>query len=104
MPTGLGNNESKVDLSLLLTSSCNGDDTLSFAPDDTTEGPGSPTGSMAPVVNIDDDSNSDLPPPALLAAPSYANASHPSPVLILSSLRRRRRRPSHRLAFYSQLP
>ncbi|KAJ7810346.1 hypothetical protein B0H14DRAFT_2863963, partial [Mycena olivaceomarginata] len=80
MPTGLGNNESEVDLSLLLTSDRDGDDTSSFAPDDTTEGPGSPTGSTAPVVvvDVDDDSDSDLPPPALLAAPSTIRKRKPS--------------------------
>ncbi|KAJ7804333.1 hypothetical protein B0H14DRAFT_3774743 [Mycena olivaceomarginata] len=77
MPTGLGNNESEVDLSLLLTSDRDGDDMSSFGPDDT-EGPGSPTGSTAPVVDVDDDSDSDLPPPALLAAPSAIRKRKPS--------------------------
>ncbi|KAJ7846024.1 hypothetical protein B0H14DRAFT_3138898 [Mycena olivaceomarginata] len=78
MPTGLGNNESEVDLSLLLTSDRDGDDTSSFAPDDTTEGPGSPTGSTAPVVDPSESGVDTVKPEKKKTKPS-PGVSQPAP-------------------------
>ncbi|KAJ7255866.1 hypothetical protein B0H12DRAFT_1113173 [Mycena haematopus] len=67
MPTGLGNNDSEVDTSLLLASDRDGDDISSIVPDDTTSNAPSsprPVGSPAPIDV--DDSDSDLPAPSNL--------------------------------------
>ncbi|KAF7372058.1 hypothetical protein MVEN_00064100 [Mycena venus] len=68
MPTGLGNNDSEVELSLLLASDRDGDDTSSLVRDDTPASPRSPSAELSEPIDVDD-SDSDIP-----LAPTLASA------------------------------
>ncbi|KAJ7815341.1 hypothetical protein B0H14DRAFT_3746044 [Mycena olivaceomarginata] len=66
---GLGNNDSEVDMSILLGGDRDADDSSSLAPDDTADLPGQLTRSpSATVIDLDDGSDSDLPPTPILVS------------------------------------
>lgn len=83
---GLGNNDSEVDMSILLGGDRDADDSSSLAPDDTADLPGQLTRSpSATVIDLDDGSDSDLPPVPILASVTTGVVKRKQPSAVNSS-------------------
>ncbi|KAJ7838390.1 hypothetical protein B0H14DRAFT_3700178 [Mycena olivaceomarginata] len=83
---GLGNNDSEVDMSILLGGDRDADDSSSLAPDDTADLPGQLTRSpSATVIDLDDGSDSDLPQVPTLASANTGVVKRKQPSAVNSS-------------------